>query len=424
MRTRRASTWKLWAAALLTAALAPLACAELALRLLPVYEGTSRLPVNDRHPIARLEPDREFTWSRGWDFPVVNTVRVNNAGFVSDADYEPDAPGPLLAVIGDSFVEAAMLPYRRTCAGRLATVLEPGARVYAFGLSGAALGQYLAWARYARDAFGPDGLVVIVVENDYDQSLIEYGDWPGMHYFADRGDGRLVLERVDFAPSLAYRLARRSALARYLAHHLKVRRSIPEVYSRITGRPARSRRFSLRSPASAAPGRVSASKRAVDAFLDLLLEYSGLDPDRIVFVVDGIRPDLYDHERLDGARGSFVDVMNRYFLASADRKGYEVIDLQPRFTAHYREHGQRFEWPRDPHWNTLGHERCFEAVAGSELLAAPSPVRPPAVTRASATPRRLHPAAPHGASDDSTPYSTPGSPGTTDQWEERTGADA
>ena len=85
---------------------------------------------------------------------------------------------------------------------------------------------------------------------------------------------------------------------------------------------------------------------------------------------------LYDYGRLDGARGSFVDAMNRCVLANAGRKGYETVDMQPRCIARYREHGQRFEWPRDVRRNARGHERCFEAVAGSELPAAAVPVRP------------------------------------------------
>ena len=372
--TRRPSTWTLRAAALLAGVLAPLVCAELALRLLPVYGGTHTLPVDEQRPIARLQPNREFTWSRGWNFSVVNTVRVNNAGFVSDVDYEPDAPGPLLAVIGDSYVEAAMVPFRRTCAGRLATMLEPEARVYAFGLSGAPLSQYLVWARHARDAFRPEGLIVLVVANDYDQSLIEYRAWPGYHHFAERDDGRLALVRLDFSPSFAYRMARRSALARYLVFNFEVRwraeTSASRIRSWIEGTPAR-QGSSHRPPAD--PARLAASKRAVDAFLDLLPEYSGLDPERIVLVVDGIRPELYDDERLAEARGSFEAVIRRYLLADAGRKGYETIDLEPRFIAHYREHRQRFEWPQDGHWNALGHERCFEAVAGSELRATAFP---------------------------------------------------
>ena len=373
--TRPASTWKLRAAALAAGILAVPVCGELALRLLPVSEGRHTLPVDAQRPILRLEPNREFTWSRGWNFSIVNTVRVNNAGFVSDADYDPDAAGPLLAIVGDSYVEALMVPFRRTCAGRLATMLEPAARAYAFGRSGAPLSQYLAWARYAHRAFRPDGLVVIVIENDYDQSLIEYRARPGHHLFAERGDGRLTLQRVDFTPSPAYSLARRSALARYLVHNFQVRWRVEASVARIRSwiLPSIPPRFSYRSPAGEAAARVSASKRAVDAFLDLLPGYSGLDPERIVFVVDGIRPELYDAERRGEVRGSFVDVMRRYFLAAAGRKGYEAIDLQPRLMARWREHGQRFEWPQDRHWNARGHELCFEAVAGSKMLAAAFP---------------------------------------------------
>ena len=364
----RRAAWTVRASALLAAWIVPLLGVELLLRVLPVHGSTRRAPVDDEHPIMRFEPDREFTWSRDWNFSIVNTVAVNNAGFVSDVDYRADAPGPLLAVVGDSYVEAFMVPYRSTCAGRLATLLEPAARVYSFGMSGAPLSQYLAFARHARDTYRPDGLVVVVIDNDYDESLIEYGAKVRFHQFADRG-GRVALERIDHAPSLRSRLLLRSALVRYLVHNLQALESARRVRSRVTGTED-PRLFSVHTPARAERARVAASKRAVDAFLDLLPAYAGLDPGRIVFVVDGIRPHLYDGRALAAARGSFVDVMRRYFLANADRAGYAAIDLQPRFIAHYRRRRQRFEWPRDDHWNALGHERCFDAVAGSGLLSA------------------------------------------------------
>ena len=344
--------------------LAPLAAGEAALRLIPFsYGGRGRMPVNEEQPIARGEHDREFTWSRDWNFSIVNTVRINNAGFHSDVDYEADAPGPLLAVVGDSFVEAFQVPYRRSCAGRLATLLEPAARVYAFAQSGAGLSQYLAWARHARDVYRPSGLVVVVIGNDYSGSLHEHIVERGFHQFVDRG-GRLVLERIDFAPALPYRLARRSALVRYLMHNLGLAGPGPLTrvrhwfgWRRVQVRPVHDE------------DRLADMKRAVDAFFELLPEYSGLGRERIVFVVDGLRPELYDDETLEAARGRYKDVMRRYFLANADRRGYETLDLQPRFIAHYRKHRQRFEWPQDEHWNALGHERCFDAVRSSKLLS-------------------------------------------------------
>ena len=365
--------------ALAAATLATLAGLEVLFRILPAYGGVRRTTVDDRNPISRFDPDREFTWSRDWNFSIVNTVRVNNAGFISDVDYEADAPGPLLAVIGDSYVEAAMVPFRRTCAGRLATMLEPAGRAYAFGMSGAPLSQYLAWARHARDAYRPDGLLVIVIDNDYDESLIEYGGREGYHHFVRQGDGRLALERVDLVPTLGFRLARHSALVRYLVQNLRVVDSFARIRARIAGTDPPGL-FHLQAPASAQPARVAASQRAVDAFLDLLPGYAGLEPERIVLAVDGMRPQLYDDETLDAADGAFADVMRRYLLAHARRKGYETLDLQPRFVTRYRTHRRRFEWPQDNHWNALGHEVCFDAVRSSALLTgafpSPGPERP------------------------------------------------
>ena len=65
----------------------------------------------------------------------------------------------------------------------------------------------------------------------------------------------------------------------------------------------------------------------------------------------------------------YVDATRRYFIDSAVRRGYETIDLEPSFAAHYRLHRTQFDkLPLDGHWNALGHEVCSEAVAGSELL--------------------------------------------------------
>ena len=176
------------------------------------------------------------------------------------------------------------------------------------------------------------------------------------------GGGGLSLERIDFVPTLAHRLARRSALVRYLEHNLSLLYRVARVRIWFAGGRPDYRYHGERA--------VPFANQAVDAFFELLPEYSGLGRERIVFVVDGMRPALYDDETLEAARGSDHDVQRRYFLATAERLGYETLDLQPRFIAHYRKHRQRFEWPQDDHWNALGHERCFEAVRSSKMLSA------------------------------------------------------
>ena len=100
----------------------------------------------------------------------------------------------------------------------------------------------------------------------------------------------------------------------------------------------------------------------------MLPEESGLDPSRIVFVVDGLRPMRYTEGWEDQLDESYHDVVRRYFMDRARADGYEVIDMQPVFVDHYRSHQQSFNWTRDKHWNALGHGLCAEQVAKSQVL--------------------------------------------------------
>ena len=102
-----------------------LLAAEVALRFLPVSTGLRSMPVNAENPVLHFTPDRPFTNSLGWNMHNVVHGRANNAGFVNDQDYMRDGP-PLIAVVGDSFIEAQMVPYAESLQGRLAVALKKG----------------------------------------------------------------------------------------------------------------------------------------------------------------------------------------------------------------------------------------------------------------------------------------------------------
>ena len=76
----------------------------------------------------------------------------------------------------------------------------------------------------------------------------------------------------------------------------------------------------------------------------MLPERSGLDPNGIAFVVDGLRPMRYTEGWEDHLDGSYHDVVRRYFMDRARAGGYDVIDMQPVFVDHYRSHEQPFNW--------------------------------------------------------------------------------
>ncbi len=132
-----------------------LASAELVLRFLPVEMSVRTLPLDAAHPVLRAPPNTRFSHSVGWHFQNPNSGRINNDGFFNEQDYHRNGPRPLIVVVGDSYIEAKMVPYPETIQGRLAADLTGSGRVYSFAMSGAPLSQYLAWIGYAREPTRP-----------------------------------------------------------------------------------------------------------------------------------------------------------------------------------------------------------------------------------------------------------------------------
>jgi hypothetical protein len=337
----------------------PLGMAEVALRFLPVNEGLRALPVNAANPVFRFTPNRDLTWSRGWNFAIVNRLHVNNAGYVNDQSYEIDDPRPLLAVVGDSYVEAAMVPYAETLHGRLAAISGPDRRVYSFAASGAPLSQYLVWAREARVTWKAQALVVVVVGNDFDESLATYKTGPGFHHYVEAADGSLTLTRFDHDPGLLRSAVQRSALAKYLLVNLQAQEFLTRL---MQGSPAED--YVGNTSAAAGSERVTKSKSAVRAFLADLSAYAGWRADQVVLVVDGVRHPAEATRFAD----SYFGQMRSYFLAQAQLAGFETIDMDPLFFARAKAGPVRFEFAGDGHWNGLSHGLAADAVARSSVF--------------------------------------------------------
>ncbi|MBL8706007.1 MAG: hypothetical protein JNM30_14250 [Rhodospirillales bacterium] len=350
-----------------------LGAAEIVLRFLPVATGMHTMPVTPEQPVMHFAPDREFLFSRDWDLALVNRGRTNNAGFVNDQAYRRDDTLPLLGVIGDSYVHAAMVPYPETLQGRLAAALAGKRRVYSFGASGAPLSQYLVWARVAVDDYGADRLVIVVVGNDFDESHVRYKSGPGFWLYAPGADGALALTLQEYRPGRLRDVAYHSALARYLLFNLGVGPQLFQagIAGRLMGPPAGQGQGQAGPPIYAGntdtatdEARMAASQAVIAAFFRDLPAYARLAPGRVLFVLDGFR---YP-QAAEASRGTYFDRMRRLFVDRATAQGYATVDMDGPFFARHRQTGERFEWPRDGHWNPLGHELAAKAVLESPLL--------------------------------------------------------
>lgn len=345
------------------------AVAEVVLRFLPVATGLRSQPVNAETPVFRFAANRDFVWSVGPDFAIVNRGRTNNAGYVSDIDYARDDPRPLLAVIGDSYVEALMVPWGETLQARLGQAAAPDARVYAFAASGAPLSQYLVFAAAAVRDYGATHLVIVVVGNDFDESLSTYKHGPGFHLFVPRADGSLELTRFDFTPSMLRRLVQQSALARYVIFNLQGNLAAARLRDMLLG-VARANGYVGNVRATAEPERIRLSEAAIDRFLALLPEMTGLAPNRVLLALDGRRPELYTPDGVAASEGAYFALMRRSLMAKAAASGFGVLDLEPVFAAEHRRTGHRFEFETDAHWSGEGHRVAAEAVMASDLWRA------------------------------------------------------
>src|SRR5262249_28203879 len=208
----------------------------------------------------------------------------------------------------------------------LADRLKSNGRVYSFGGSGAPLSQYLVWAQYAAQKYRPSGVAIVVVGNDFDESLWTYNQHPGQHVYARGPDGALHLHRLDFRPSPFRLLVRHSALGRYLVFNLQALDTIRTFTARwglSSAAQAQTPEYVGNTAAAASPERIRDSEEAITAFFDDLAKMVPLAPDRIVFLVDGAR---YAGE-VAAVERSYFGLMRQRFMSEAARHGHEVVDL-------------------------------------------------------------------------------------------------
>ena len=340
--------------------LATLAVLNLIFGLLPVRTPFGTMPTNVGDPVVRFRPNREFSYSLGWNLRLAHYGRINNAGFINGQNYFSSGAGQLLAVIGNSFIEAGMVPYTETLQGRLAQEFNGKIRVYSFGQSGSRLAQYLIFARYAREHYHPSAIIFVVTNNDVLNSLKKNNDSLDGHFVYDQENGELVLTPTYLSePSRMRTLISSLPLAQYLFFNL----DIGAIF--IQSRATLINSASAPAPAVTFPSmrKKFEAKQVSTAFLNDLPAYARLPPDRILFIIDG-------QHRPSDAR-DYMD--SHIFAAEASDRGYEVIDLAPRFRAAWRP-GLSFDisdsLPGDDHWNEAGHGMAADAALQSQMIKA------------------------------------------------------
>lgn len=339
-----------------------LAVLELVLGFLPVRDSLKMVSVNKDQPLMKFTPSRVVTWSSGPFLEHANKKKINAQGYLNDIDYVSVSDKPLVAVIGDSYVEAAQVANKDSFHGLLSDWVGEDGRIYSFGSSGSALTNYLAYLSSVQNNYSPNGYIVVIIGNDFDQSLRLYNSAPGFHTFLNVSE-ESTLALVEYEPSRAKQYLRKSNLARYLILNLQLDWDKIIHSLKFWG----SEKQYVGNALAVVDSKVTEdSQTAVDAFFNYLSSNLNINSDDILFVIDGMRPDLYFGG--DKGKSSYVGTMRDYFIDSATTFGFPVVDMQDHFIAEFATSGLRFEYDTDNHWNSVGHKAVADAIKDTGFI--------------------------------------------------------
>ncbi len=316
---------------------------------------------------------REGLWTVGRLAARGGEWRVNNDGWISAVDYTPGAGRDrfLVALLGDSYIEAFLTDANDHVDTYLAERLGGGAEAYAFAMSAWYLEQYVAAARYVSAVYEPDVLVVFLGDDDVAQSVRDSGPaYADMWQIMSTCRGFSEIPPSDLSSLGRLKSALKlSATASYLLYNAKIR--LPgeaEAKPEETGdpAPAGADAGTAGGGTEAAGGRASgtgmsgADAGLLEAARFMVGTLRSDNPGTpIVFVARGDRylpVDLVAQTPLDSdaamVREACAGVPDCYFL-----------DLRPAFSLDWAANHQTFESADGAHWNAYANRLVARAVA-------------------------------------------------------------
>lgn len=335
---------------------------ELVFQSLPTSSSTNMLKDSNRDRLTHFQPNRIISFSSDWDFSFNIRHRSNNYGFINRQDYNTSPQLPVLAVIGDSYVEAFQVPYAESFHGHLSQHLDDQYAVYTFASSDAPLSQYLKWAQFAREEFTPQHYIFTIISNDFHESDVYYGVKPLMNQFQLVQD-RYEFVPIDYEPGPLKTIARESALIRYLVLNLRLN-SLKILHNAIANLYSTTPRtiYTANLPLSFDTEQLRRSKLITETFLTNLPLTCGKDTQDILFVVDADRQHIYGEINDTTYTQSYFYFIRGYFIKRALEEGFSVIDLDPIFRSDFAQNKKRFEFANDSHWNSYAHQQIYAKV--------------------------------------------------------------
>lgn len=283
---------------------------------------------------------------------------ANNFGWNSVIDYEPGIgkKKALMTVIGDSYVEGFQVNVHERFPEVLQRLSGDALLVYSFGISGAPLSHYLHLNRFVNQVFDPKIVVVLVVHNDFEESLANLVHKRRFLQIEPRNGQFSEILPMPFQHSFLLRMFRRSAVFRYVENNCKLMMLVRNIVQRValTQKP-------INYNANIDVNQVAKERdlvRESTQFLVGKLRAENLGR-KLIILMDGPRFDIYRNN----VGGSNILWLHQILHDACQENDIEFLDLTEAFSQHWEKSQQPLEHlPIDAHWNKIGHEVAAKAL--------------------------------------------------------------
>lgn len=315
---------------------------EVIFRILPTSDSFELKKVNIDNPIMHFKENRDVTKQIGFKFKHVNVKHINNYGYASDKIFQKKESQnkPVIAVIGDSYVEAMQVKNQDT----FHAILDRGLLshdVYPIGISGSPLSQYIAFSRYAAEQFSPRLYIFLIIGNDFDESFKKVKNAPGFHYFNETDQ----LTLVEYNPSIIKRIARKSAFVRYLHLDLKIKFQIDRLF--------KNENISNKIQPNISMNFLELGREAINKFLYNIKDLTVTS--KVIILLDGDRTSIYNGEMKRSINKPENILYEELKKSSINIQNVKIVDLHNFFLNDWVENGKKFNYDYDYHWNEYGH---------------------------------------------------------------------
>ena len=282
--------------------------------------------------------------------------RINNHGWNNEMDYtfEKDTNRLRIAIIGDSYVEALNVNSDESFVVRLQKYFGESTEVYSFGIGGSPFSQYLNFSRYVKKKYNPDVYIILLTNNDFDQSLIQFGTNNNLLLKLQKNnvisETKPVYHEVNQKKWL--QISKKSALVRYLYYNLQIGRVLSLHKMDLNHKKIREDKTIAINTVN--PKETYSSDSTIYNLSNYLLTVikENCDKKRLIIVNDGRRNEIYKNNTDKNNFGKTVDIIKQL----TDTLNIEFIDLHAAFEHDYKINSTKFNYHIDYHWNSYGHK--------------------------------------------------------------------